>query len=53
MDNDYIATLNYEEKLIFIKLFCKMIKADGVIEASELDFLNVIAKHLALKKQLL
>lgn len=50
MDNDYIATLNYEEKLIFIKLFCKMIKADGVIEASELDFLNVIAKHFGVEK---
>ena len=50
MDNDYIATLSYEEKLVFIKLFCKMIKADGVIEASELDFLNVIAKHFGIEK---
>jgi len=52
MDNDYIATLNYEEKLVFIKCFCKMIKADGVIDAAELDFLNIIARRFGVEKTL-
>ena len=30
MDNDYITALSYDEKLVFIKMFCKLIKADGV-----------------------
>ena len=50
MDNDYIATLSYEEKLVFIKSFCKMIKADGVIDAAELDFLNIIARRFGVEK---
>ncbi len=50
MDNDYIATLSYEEKLVFIKCFCKMIKADGIIDAAELDFLNVIARRFGVEK---
>ncbi|MBQ8436077.1 MAG: hypothetical protein IJX20_00345 [Alphaproteobacteria bacterium] len=50
MDNDYIATLNNEEKIIFIKLFCKMIKADGVIDTAELDFLNIITRRFGVEK---
>ncbi len=50
MDNDYIAALSYDEKLVFIKMFCKLIKADGVAEASELEFLNVIAARFGVDK---
>ncbi|MDO4161798.1 MAG: hypothetical protein Q4D80_02175 [Pseudomonadota bacterium] len=45
MDNDYIKTLSYDEKLIFIKVLCCLIRADGVVDASELEFLKAIAIH--------
>lgn len=43
MDEEYIETLSHDEKIIFLKVFCKIIKADGVIEAEEINFLKLIA----------
>ena len=41
--NDYINSLTVEEKIIFLKIFCKLIKADGVIDSEEVNFLKSIA----------
>ena len=43
MDNDYIKTLSNEEKLIFLKIFCCLIRADSNIDAEEITFLKKIA----------
>lgn len=43
MDDDYIKTLSYDEKIIFIKIFCKLVRADGNIDADEISFLKNIA----------
>ncbi|MEE6207910.1 MAG: hypothetical protein VZR95_07650 [Alphaproteobacteria bacterium] len=42
MDEDYIKTLSYDEKIIFLKLFCKMVKADGIIDSDEIEFLKMV-----------
>ena len=42
MDEDYIKTLSYEEKIIFLKILCKMVKADGVIDNEEIIFLKMV-----------
>ena len=52
MDNDYIKTLSNEEKLIFLKIFCCLIRADSNIDAEEITFLcksiimELTSKHL-------
>lgn len=43
MDNDYIKTLSNEEKIIFLKIFCCLIRADDKIDAEEITFLKKIA----------
>ncbi|MBR1600489.1 MAG: hypothetical protein IJ677_02800 [Alphaproteobacteria bacterium] len=43
MDEDYIKTLTTEEKIIFLKVFCAMVRADGVIDAEEISFLKKIS----------
>ena len=45
MDGDYINTLNREEKIIFLKVFCAMVRADGVIDAEEINFLKTISQR--------
>lgn len=45
MDENYIQSLNTEEKLVFLKLFCKMVRADGVLEGGEIDFLKAVARR--------
>lgn len=45
MDDDYIKTLDYEEKIVFLKIFCAMVRADGVIDAEEIKFLKMISKR--------
>ena len=50
MDNDYINDLNNEEKMVFMKMFCKLIKADEVVDNSELEFLNVISSRFGIDK---
>lgn len=43
MDDEYIKTLSYEEKMVFLRLFCKMVRADGNVDAEEINFLKSIA----------
>ena len=43
MDGDYIKTLSYDEKIVYIKIFCKLVRADGNIDAEEIAFLKNIA----------
>ncbi len=43
MDDEYIKTLSYEEKIIFLRIFCSLVRADGNIDAEEITFLKSIA----------
>lgn len=43
MDESYIQTLSHEERLAYLRIFCRMIKADGSIDAEEINFLKMIA----------
>ncbi len=43
MDDEYIQTLSYDEKLVFLKIFCSLVRADGNIDADEITFLKSIA----------
>ena len=43
MNDDYINELSMLEKTVFLKLFCKMIKADSTVHNDEIDFLKMIA----------
>lgn len=43
MDEEYIKTLSSEEKIIFLKVFCSMVRADGVIDTEEINFLKAIS----------
>lgn len=45
MDGDYIKELTQEEKLVFLKIFCKLIKADGAVEKQEVEFLKLISSR--------
>ena len=45
MDEDYIKTLSNEEKIVFLKIFCTMVRADGVIDAGEINFLKKISQR--------
>ncbi|MBO6280969.1 MAG: hypothetical protein J6N49_00410 [Alphaproteobacteria bacterium] len=42
MDEDYSKTLSYEEKIIFLKILCIMVKADSVIDNEEINFLKMV-----------
>ena len=37
MNDDYINELSMLEKTVFLKLFCKMIKADSTVDNDEID----------------
>ena len=41
-DSDYIAKLSYDEKIIFLKIFCCLVRSDGKVEADEISFLKDI-----------
>ena len=43
MNDDYINELSMLEKTVFLKLFCKMIKADSTVDNDEIDFFKMIA----------
>lgn len=43
MDDDYISTLSFNEKVVFLKIFCCLVRADGNIDADEINFLKSIA----------
>ena len=40
MDDDYISSLSFNEKIIFLKIFCCLVRADGNIDADEINFLK-------------
>ena len=42
MDNKYIQELTQDEKLVFIKIFCKLINIDNSVDNEEIEFLKVI-----------
>lgn len=42
-DSDYIATLTYDEKIVFLKIFCCLVRADGKVDNDEISFLKDIA----------
>ena len=44
MAEEYIQTLSDAEKIIFLKLFCVLIKSDGQIENDEVSFLKEVSK---------
>ena len=44
MSIDYIQDLTYEEKIIFLKLFCVLIKTDNNVDSDEIAFLKAIAQ---------
>lgn len=43
MNDEYMNFLSTEEKYIFVKIFCRMVKADSRIASEELTFLKSIA----------
>ncbi len=43
MNDEYIQTLSQDEKLAFLKIFCRLIKSDGSIDAEEISFLKSVA----------
>ena len=43
MDEEYIKSLSYDEKIVFLKIFCKLVRADGAIAGEEVDLLKRIA----------
>lgn len=45
MDEEYIKTLSYEEKIVFLEVFCAMVRADGVIDTEEINFLKNISQR--------
>ena len=45
MDDRYIGELSQEEKLAFIKIFCKLINIDNSVEKEEIEFLKVISSR--------
>lgn len=50
MDNDYISSLSREEKIIFLKIFCKAVNIDGAVDEEEIDFLKNIAVRFGVNK---
>jgi len=49
MDEDYIKTLSIDEKIIFLKIFCAMVRADGVVDAEEISFLKTISQRYGIE----
>ncbi len=45
MDEEYIQTLSGAEKISFLRIFCRLIKADGSIDGEEVNFLKKIASR--------
>ena len=44
MSENYIKELTTEEKIVFLKVICKLIKADGSIDEDEIAFLKQTAE---------
>ena len=45
MDEEHIKKLDYEEKLVFLKIFCKLVRSDGAIASEEIDLMKSIASR--------
>lgn len=43
MAGEYIKELSTEEKIVFLKIICRLIKADGNIDEDEIEFLKQTA----------
>ena len=43
MDEEYIKKLDYEEREIFLRIFCRLVRADGAIASEEVELLKSIA----------
>ena len=43
MGEDYIKELSVEEKIVFLKIICRLIKADSSIDEDEINFLKKTA----------
>ena len=44
MSEDYIKELSVEEKIVFLKIICRLIKADDNIDEDEINFLKKTAE---------
>lgn len=44
MGEDYIKELSVEEKIVFLKIICRLIKSDGSIDEDEINFLKKTAE---------
>ena len=44
MAEDYIKELTTEEKIVFLKIICRLIKSDGSIDEDEIAFLKQTAE---------
>ena len=44
MAEDYIKELSTEEKIVFLKIICRLIKSDGSIDEDEISFLKQTAE---------
>ena len=51
MGDEFNADLSYDEKIIFLELFCKLIKSDGEVSPKEIDFLKAIAGRYGVDNQ--
>ena len=51
MNDEYIKTLTHRENLVFLKLFCKMVRADGNVDPEEINFLKQIATRYGIKNE--
>ena len=52
MEDNFIKDLSEEEKIVFFKIFCKLIKSDGDVDVSEIQFLKAVAKRYGLDNKL-
>ena len=50
MTDDFCNDLTNEERLVFIRQLCKMIKADGVADSAELGLLTSFSAHFGVDK---
>ena len=51
MGDEFINDLSYDEKIVFLKVFCKLIKSDGNVSSSEIEFMKAVAKRYGIDNQ--
>ena len=52
MDEEYIATLSENERMVFVKLFCVLIASDGIIDQDEISFLKQITQKYNIQESI-